>query len=129
MKQKAIFLSEPTLAITLLCIKGGSYKAAREKLLDYGVKKDRLGEPHYSGKGFTMHIAPEDHKKRMTFYVLHYNGISVTDLAHEVVHLVMYTFEDRGVPISQENDEIFAYHVSFWMQTIMKEVKVVEFEQ
>lgn len=35
-------------------------------------------------------------------------------LAHELVHLVMHTFEGAGVPIGIENEEAFAFYYEYW---------------
>lgn len=90
-------LSEPTLGVSLLVIKGGTLKQSNQELRNWGVKEMDEGaetEVHY--------------------------------LVHEVVHLVMHIFTDRGIPINCDNEEIFAYHVDYWTQVIMEEIKVTE---
>lgn len=35
-------------------------------------------------------------------------------LAHELVHLVMATFDRAAVPISYDNEEVFAFYMEYW---------------
>jgi hypothetical protein len=126
MRQKVLWLTEPTLKTTLLCIKGGSRKKAVETILSFGVKE--MEDPHYDGRGFVRRILPDEHKKGFTFWILWYDGQSVISLAHEAVHLAMGTLDDRGIPTRIENEEIIAYHVGFWVNVIGSEIKVVELE-
>lgn len=35
-------------------------------------------------------------------------------LAHELVHLIMATFDRAGVPIGLENEEAFAFYMEYW---------------
>jgi len=41
-------------------------------------------------------------------------------LVHELSHLVMQIFDDKGVPLRNENTEAFAYYIEFWFNTITR---------
>ena len=43
----------------------------------------------------------------------------IPTVAHEVTHLVYEVFKSRGIPYSFQNQESFAYYVSFWMEQIV----------
>lgn len=124
-KQKVVWLSEPTLSVSLLLIEGGSLRKSNQVLTDYGVK-DILPDPPSHSQAWTMRIDGVNHKKGLSFNALYWDGISITDLAHEIAHLVMSIFQDRGIPISIENEEIFAYHTGYWMKVITEKIKVTE---
>lgn len=47
----------------------------------------------------------------------------ISTLSHEIVHLVMTLLRDRGVPISLENQETFAYLVGFYTKECLKQLK------
>lgn len=42
-------------------------------------------------------------------------------LSHELLHFVMYVFNDKNVPIRYENDETFAYYFEYWFNRVRKE--------
>ena len=44
-------------------------------------------------------------------------------LDHELVHVVMHGFNNRGVPISLDNTETFAYYLTYLKRKIMAELK------
>ena len=45
----------------------------------------------------------------------------ITDLAHEVFHLVEWILTDRGVVISKDStNETWAYYSEYWMRTFME---------
>lgn len=39
-------------------------------------------------------------------------------LVHELTHLSMMVFDDKGVPVRNENTEAFAYYTEFWFNEI-----------
>lgn len=41
-------------------------------------------------------------------------------LVHELTHLTMMVFEDKGVPVRNENTETFAYYTEFWFNEITR---------
>ena len=47
------------------------------------------------------------------------NGFVLSEVSHEIVHLIFQLFEARWIPVRHENDEIFAYHMWFYMQEII----------
>lgn len=47
------------------------------------------------------------------------NWFDVAGIAHEVVHLIFQLFDSRRIPTRSENDEIFWYHMTFYMDEIL----------
>lgn len=119
-----MWLSEPTLTSSLLLIEGGSCKKSEDVVREYGVKEFSESPAH--ARAWFYRVDADNHKKKFTFNILYWDGESVGDLAHEVSHLVMTIFDDRGIPIAIQNEEIFAYHVGYWMKVIMEKIKVTE---
>lgn len=50
-------------------------------------------------------------------------GYSTATLVHEIAHLVMYSFNGLGIPISLDNTETFAHYTEYWFTTITKAYK------
>ncbi len=44
-------------------------------------------------------------------------------IAHELVHLVFDILDERGIPVSKENEETFAYLYEFYFKEVMKHYK------
>ena len=45
-------------------------------------------------------------------------------LEHEILHLALFTFEEKGIPISYENDEILCYYQEMWIKIIKKALRI-----
>lgn len=124
-KVKTFWLSEPTLSISLLVIKGGTPVQADNLLL---TRFEVIDFDHsvVSSKAFAYCVEANNHKRKYNFQVVFWDGESMNDLVHELVHLVTQIFRSRGIPVNWENDEIFAYHLAYWFVCITKEIKVTE---
>ena len=46
----------------------------------------------------------------------------ICNLAHECFHAISYTLRQRGIELSAETDEIYAYHLAFLMRTIREKL-------
>lgn len=123
---KVLWLSEPTLAITLLLIKGGTSKQAQQACESKGIRFDPEAVESSDAKAWFLDVKPSMHEKSYTFKALWYDGKNNANLVHELTHLVFSIFEDRNIPTRRENDEIFAYHLAYWYTCITKEIKVTE---
>jgi hypothetical protein len=44
---------------------------------------------------------------------------SVLHLAHELIHHAMITFLDKGIHVSEEEDEMLCYHVGMHMREVL----------
>ena len=44
----------------------------------------------------------------------------VPNMGHEIVHLVSEIFKDRGIPLSYQNSEAFAYYLAFWLEKFLQ---------
>ncbi len=53
-------------------------------------------------------------------YVIYLKKFEVACLVHELTHLVMMIFDEKGVPIHTENTEGYAYYVEFWFNEIQR---------
>jgi hypothetical protein len=55
-------------------------------------------------------------KKKSDYYVIVAPDASCGTVAHEAVHLVNRIFADRGQDADCRNDEVFAYHVGWFVR-------------
>jgi hypothetical protein len=46
---------------------------------------------------------------------------SIPQLVHELIHHAMITFMDKGIHISEEEDEVLCYHVEYYLQEVLKQ--------
>lgn len=53
-------------------------------------------------------------------YVLWLKKYETACLVHELTHLTMMVFDEKGVPIHNENTEGFAYYTEFWFNEILR---------
>jgi len=47
------------------------------------------------------------------------NWFNIPEISHEISHLIFQLFDNRWIPIRLENDEIFSYHMQFYMKEIL----------
>jgi len=47
------------------------------------------------------------------------NWFNISEISHEITHLIFQLFSDRWIPLRVENDEIFAYHMWYYMREIL----------
>jgi hypothetical protein len=82
-----------------------------------GVKFDHSG----SAAAF-YRITPEE-SKNCNFNVIFLRNKNFATLCHELSHSIIYTFNKKGIPISEENTEAFAYYFEYWINTVRAEWK------
>lgn len=46
-------------------------------------------------------------------------------LTHELSHFIFQLMEDNGIPISKENDEVFAYLMSYYVTNLFWKLRVL----
>lgn len=51
------------------------------------------------------------------------NKKNLDTLAHELIHLVQYMLQRRGVPLNFETTEVLAYHHAWWFESIRNILK------
>lgn len=114
-------ISEPILSITLIVTHGGSFEdAERDLKQSLKVKDAAFNELIGDVKdGVYFRIRPEDcDGKTNCSYIWLKNPRNNITILHEATHLVTSIFNDRGIPLRHENDEILAYYLSYWFKTI-----------
>lgn len=47
-------------------------------------------------------------------------GASVSDLIHEIVHAAINLLRDRGIPLGQDSEEVYAYLIEFLFTGLSK---------
>jgi len=47
------------------------------------------------------------------------NWFNIPEISHEVVHLIFRLFEDSWIPFNINNDEVFAYHMWYYITEIL----------
>jgi hypothetical protein len=61
--------------------------------------------------------------KLNTCYIILKQEATVSDIVHEVTHLVQYVLKYHNVNISDEYDENMAYGISFWSELILASLR------
>lgn len=77
---------------------------------------------NHSGSAAAFYrIKPDE--ARGNFNVIFLRSRNFATLCHELSHFIIYTFEEKGIPISEENTEAFAYYFEYWINTVREEWK------
>lgn len=61
--------------------------------------------------------------KQNTCYIILKQEATVSDIIHEVTHLVQYVLKYHNVNIADEYDENMAYGISFWSELILASLR------
>lgn len=61
--------------------------------------------------------------KLNTCYIILKQEATISDIIHEVTHLVQYVLKYHNVNIADEYDENMAYGISFWSELILASVR------
>lgn len=77
---------------------------------DFNIKYDEGGTTKFEGGLIIVWL-----RRHIDYYIL----------THEVCHLVFYMFEFKGIPIREENSEVFCYSVEYWIKTFWREVSKI----
>lgn len=92
-------------------------ECTQEEFIDHINKKyNILIEDDYSDcLGITMQANTEER----TYYIIWVRNLNDTQtLVHEVLHLTYKILDDRGVVLSNDNNEAVAYYLSFWFKKL-----------
>ena len=100
---KIIHIYDPIFKINFYAVKGGSFKKFAE-IMKKQLKID-LGEEKVDGK----------------FIVITNGGIDIGliwgkrkgELIHECLHATVWALESKGINMSKETDEVYAYYQQF----------------
>ncbi|MBI5117579.1 hypothetical protein HZA56_13970 [Candidatus Poribacteria bacterium] len=76
---------------------------------------------NHSGSEAAFYRIKPDESDDCNFNVIFMRRMHIPTLCHELSHFIIYTFDEKSVPISEENTEAFAYYFEFWMNTILEE--------
>lgn len=68
--------------------------------------------------GYNIRLTPDNSKTSHT--IVWMPKFDEPNLVHELSHLVMATFSRAGVPITYENEEVFAYYLEYWFREMKR---------
>ena len=71
-------------------------------------------------KGMLINMTPENTSTGQNCYIIWMPVWETATLVHELSHLVMYSFDDVGIPISIDNTEGFAFYLEYWFNEIQR---------
>jgi hypothetical protein len=94
-------------------IYGGAVTVYYGKSLEYISNKYKVKD--LSNYGAVTMANPKDEFKN---YIVAFEYVSGSIIAHEVVHLINYLFLDVGVELDRTNDETQAYLTGFFFEKI-----------
>lgn len=77
----------------------------------------------HSGTEAAYYRVKPDESKNCNFNVIFLRHKNLATLCHELSHFIIYTFDEKSIPISEENTEAFAYYFEYWINTIRQEWK------
>ena len=95
------------------------YQANNSDVQKYLEKKyDVYLDCNRSHCGGVWSIGEQDDK----IYCIWVGNNDPSILAHEVFHLVMDIFSDRGIITDDDHQEAFAYYLQYWVDMLRKEM-------
>lgn len=109
------------MKVTLVVVHGGTDEEAQQHLVkELGVPEKELEELAGDARdGFFFRILPDDNKYKTNCSFMWLKDSRNHDtILHESIHLVTSLFDERGIPLRHENDEILAYYLTYWFRTI-----------
>lgn len=71
-----------------------------------------------TSSGYTIVVNSDTCKGESNLTVIWMHEWNLPCLVHELTHLTMLTFDEKGVPIRVENQETFAYYIEQWFKRI-----------
>jgi len=84
-------------------------------------KKYKYDESYAKLAGSVTFLDTEEKGKKYRDYLIHIEDPKdFYCLLHEVVHLVVHIFTDRGVEYSEHNNELIAYYQTFWFKKLWR---------
>lgn len=91
----------------------------RKEMGSIGYPEDYI----IDSNGMCINLNPDNNSMGNDSLVLWMKKFDRDTLVHEIVHLVMYVFDDLGIPISLENTESFAHYTEHWYREIQQLIK------
>jgi hypothetical protein len=89
---------------------------------EYAKFMERVG---YTGSkdwegcsGFCVRLDPENCTGGSRATIIWLPKYETAAVVHEIVHLMVMTFTDKGVPLADPNQETMAYYVEYWFNEI-----------
>ena len=73
-----------------------------------------------STTAYCINVNEENNDLGNRCYIVWLNKFETACLIHELAHLVMYIFDDHGIPICIENTETFSYYQEFWFNEMSR---------
>lgn len=97
----------------------GPTKEFKKEMKTIGYPEDYIIESN----GMCINLSPENNSAGNDALVLWLRKFDRDTLVHEIAHLVMYVFDDLGIPISLENTEAFAHYTEYWYRELQLLIK------
>jgi hypothetical protein len=69
-------------------------------------------------------FAPVSENESIRYFIWVRLCEDIAVLVHECIHLAYRVLEDRGIKISQENDEVLAYYHGYLFKTLWNEMTI-----
>lgn len=73
-----------------------------------------------STTGWCIHLNSDNNDMGNDCFVVWMRKFEMGTFVHELTHLTMMIFDDKGVPVRGENTEAFAYYTEFWYNEITR---------
>lgn len=73
-----------------------------------------------STSGWCIHLNSDNNDMGNYCFIIWMRKFETACFVHELTHLTMMVFDDKGVPIRNENTEAFAYYTEFWFNEITR---------
>lgn len=70
--------------------------------------------------GACIYLNDENTTNGNRCFIVYMHRWEVACLVHELTHLAMMIFVDKGVPIGDENTEAYAYYVEYWFNEMQR---------
>lgn len=85
---------------------------------DIGFAGDRLD--HATKQAAYYRIRPEENHQDNNGNLIWMRSKNIPCLVHELSHFIIQEFDDKTIPITLENDEVFCYYVEFWTNEVIE---------
>lgn len=120
-KHVAIRIFEPVYRFDLLFVAGCSFDTAKIELGKSGIKN--LPLEMGNNTGCMINFCEQDFPEQVKGVVYFIWVKSLRDyytLVHEIAHLIIKVFEEKGLAINSQTTEAFAFYQEFWTQKLWK---------